>query len=55
MLVRVAQGLLMASSVEIVPFENEHLAGVLELFGAERWSYAEDEQRTERALTAPGS
>lgn len=27
----------------------------MELFKGERWSYADDEQRTLRALTAPGS
>lgn len=45
----------MPSSVEIAPFEREHLPGVLALFASERWSYAEDEQRTWRTLTAPGS
>ncbi len=35
--------------------EREHLPGVIELFSGERWSYAEDEQRTWRALTAPGT
>ncbi len=35
--------------------EREHLPGVIELFAGERWSYADDEQRTWRALTAPGA
>lgn len=35
--------------------EREHLPGVIALFAGERWSYAEDEQRTWRALTAPGA
>jgi len=39
----------------IAPLEREHLAGAIELFAAEGWSYAEDEQRAWRALTAPGS
>jgi predicted N-acetyltransferase YhbS len=45
----------MLIDLEIAVFEREHLSDVLELFAAERWSYAEDEQRTWRALTAPGS
>ncbi|HEY5262371.1 MAG TPA: GNAT family N-acetyltransferase [Solirubrobacteraceae bacterium] len=45
----------MASSPEVVSLEREHLPGVIELFSGERWSYADDEQRTWRALTAPGS
>ncbi|HEX4115866.1 MAG TPA: GNAT family N-acetyltransferase [Solirubrobacteraceae bacterium] len=45
----------MASSPEVVSLEREHLPGVIELFSGERWSYAEDEQRTWRALTAPGT
>jgi len=31
------------------------MPGVMELFAGERWSYADDEQRTWRALTAPGT
>lgn len=30
----------------ITDFTAEHLAGVMGLFAAERWSYASDEQRT---------
>jgi GNAT superfamily N-acetyltransferase len=41
--------------VVIVPFERSHLAGVVALFAAQGWSYAEDEERAWRALTAPGS
>lgn len=33
-----------SSSPEIVPFERQHLPGILELFAAERWSYTDDEQ-----------
>lgn len=33
---------------------REHLPGVIKLFASEHWSYADDEQRTWRALTAPG-
>jgi predicted N-acetyltransferase YhbS len=40
---------------EIVPFAREHLPGVIELFASEHWSYADDEQRTWQALTAPGA
>lgn len=36
-------------------FARAHLPGVMRLFAAERWSYAADQQRTWRALTAPGS
>jgi GNAT superfamily N-acetyltransferase len=43
------------AELQIRPFAREHLAGVIDLFAQERWSYAEDEQRTWRALTAPGS
>jgi GNAT superfamily N-acetyltransferase len=43
------------SDLTIVPFKRKHLSGVMELFAQERWSYADDEQRTWRALTAPGS
>lgn len=42
-------------NVVIVPFERTHLAGVVALFAAQGWSYAEDEERAWRALTAPGS
>jgi predicted N-acetyltransferase YhbS len=45
----------MASGPEVVSLEREHLPGVIELFSDERWSYADDEQRTWRALTAPGT
>ncbi len=45
----------MASGPEIVSLEREHLLGVIELFAGERWSYADDELRTWRALTAPGT
>jgi predicted N-acetyltransferase YhbS len=45
----------MAFSPEVVSLEREHLPGVIELFSGERWSYADDEQRTWRALTAPGT
>ncbi|MGP0100687.1 MAG: GNAT family N-acetyltransferase [Solirubrobacteraceae bacterium] len=45
----------MASSPEVVSLEREHLPGVIKLFSGERWSYADDEQRTWRALTAPGT
>jgi GNAT superfamily N-acetyltransferase len=41
--------------VAIVAFKRTHLAGVMALFAAEEWSYAADEERTWRALTAPGS
>lgn len=34
---------------------EEHLPGMMALFAAEGWSYADDEQRTSRALSAPGS
>lgn len=40
---------------KIVAFEHEHLSEVMGLFATERWSYAEDQQRTWRALTAPGT
>ncbi|HEY5287390.1 MAG TPA: GNAT family N-acetyltransferase [Solirubrobacteraceae bacterium] len=45
----------MASSPQVVSLEREHLPGVIALFAGERWSYANDEQRTWRALTAPGA
>lgn len=45
----------MSSDSDIVSFDREHLPGVMELFASEQWSYANDEQRTWRALTAPGS
>jgi GNAT superfamily N-acetyltransferase len=40
---------------EIIAFERVHLSGVMGLFAAERWSYAADQERTWRALIAPGS
>jgi hypothetical protein len=40
--------------VAIVAFERTHLAGVMALFAAQEWSYADDEERTWRAVTAPG-
>jgi predicted N-acetyltransferase YhbS len=45
----------MASDPDIVMLEREHLPGVIELFAGECWSYASDEQRAWRALTAPGT
>jgi predicted N-acetyltransferase YhbS len=45
----------MASSPEVVSLEREHLPAVIALFAGERWSYANDEQRAWRALTAPGA
>ena len=45
----------MAPSPEVVMLEREHLPGVIQLFAGERWSYADDEQRTWRALTAAGT
>lgn len=45
----------MPSDLEIVPFAREHLPEVIELFATEQWSYAHDDQRAWRALTAPGS
>lgn len=39
----------------IAVFGREHLSGVMRLFAAERWSYANDEVRAWRALTAPGT
>jgi GNAT superfamily N-acetyltransferase len=44
-----------AGDLQIVPFGREHLPGVIDLFAQEHWSYAQDEQRAWRALTAPGS
>jgi predicted N-acetyltransferase YhbS len=41
--------------LEITAFEREHLPGVMDLFAAEKWSYAADQERTWRALTASGS
>jgi GNAT superfamily N-acetyltransferase len=41
--------------VAIVAFARQHLAGVMGLFAAQGWSYADDDERTWRALTAPGS
>jgi len=45
----------MLSDSAIVSVERRHLPGVIERFAGEHWSYADDEQRTWRALTAPGS
>lgn len=45
----------MARDVVIAPFERAHLDGVMALFAAEGWSYAEDEGRCWRALSAAGS
>jgi GNAT superfamily N-acetyltransferase len=42
-------------ALEITRFAREHLPGVIALFAAERWSYAEDPERTWRALKRPGS
>jgi predicted N-acetyltransferase YhbS len=42
-------------ALEITRFARGHLSGVMALFAAERWSYGEDQERTWRALTAPGS
>jgi predicted N-acetyltransferase YhbS len=41
--------------VEIVPFARKHLAGAMEIFAEERWAYAQDGERTWRALSAPGT
>lgn len=41
--------------MEIMAFEREHLPGVMDLFAAEKWSYAADQERTWRALIASGS
>jgi ribosomal protein S18 acetylase RimI-like enzyme len=43
------------NEASVVPFDGAHLSGVLALFAAEGWSYADDPERTCRALTAPGS
>lgn len=42
-------------ALEITRFARVHLSGVVALFATERWSYGEDQERTWRALTAPGS
>ncbi len=39
----------------IAEVDREHLPGVMRLFVAEAWSYGADEDRTWRALTAPGT
>jgi GNAT superfamily N-acetyltransferase len=39
----------------LAPFDRIHLPAVMALFAAEGWSYADDAERTWRALTAPGS
>ena len=42
-------------SLELVPFTEEHLLGVLDLCEAEGWpTLAADPRRATRALTAPG-
>ena len=41
------------ADVSVVPFDRAHLSGVLALFAAEGWSYADDAERTWRAL--PGT
>jgi hypothetical protein len=43
------------SDLEIILFERKHLPGVIELFASDQWSYANDEQRTWQALTAPAT
>jgi ribosomal protein S18 acetylase RimI-like enzyme len=44
-----------SSTVEIVPFLEEHLRGVIRLCIAERWpSFPGDPERALRVLTAPG-
>lgn len=42
-------------NLEIVAFERDHLPAAMELFAAQRWSYAADAKRTWRALTSPNS
>jgi predicted N-acetyltransferase YhbS len=44
-----------SQDVSIASFDRAHLQGVLALFAGEGWSYADDAERTCRALTAPGS
>ncbi|MHB1468906.1 MAG: GNAT family N-acetyltransferase [Solirubrobacteraceae bacterium] len=41
--------------VEVAPFARGHLAGAMAIFAEERWAYAQDAERTWRALTAPGT
>jgi ribosomal protein S18 acetylase RimI-like enzyme len=42
-------------SVELVPFAEDHLPGVLRLYDAEGWpSFLEDVPLARRAVTAPG-
>jgi len=42
-------------SLELVPFAEEHLPGVLQLYEAEGWpSFPEDPALARHALTAPG-
>jgi ribosomal protein S18 acetylase RimI-like enzyme len=43
------------NETSLLPFDRAHLTGVLALFAAEGWSYADDPERAWRALTAPGS
>jgi predicted N-acetyltransferase YhbS len=47
--------LLLSRELHVTQLERANLAGVIALFAAQRWSYAQDEQQTWRALTAPGS
>jgi ribosomal protein S18 acetylase RimI-like enzyme len=43
-------------TLQIVPFDREHLAGVMALFQEEGWgTYTLDSERTFRALAAPGA
>ena len=43
------------TGASIEPFARAHLDGLIELFAAEGWTeYADDTERTYRALTAPG-
>jgi ribosomal protein S18 acetylase RimI-like enzyme len=44
------------TDVSIEPFEHAHLDGLIALVAAEGWTeYAEDPERTFRALSAPGA
>ena len=43
------------TDVSIEPFAHAHLDGLISLVAAEGWTeYAEDAERTDRALSAPG-